>query len=1054
MLFACCWLNVFPALAETEAASDDYVVQVWDTDSGLPDSSVTSIAQTPDGYLWVGTHNRGLARFDGERFLNFLPGNTPELKSYEIQKLLVDETGTLWIANVEGGLISYRDGRFRFERESPQTPQSWLDKVLLARTNEVLLSSIYGWIFRGENSGDTNRWQTWIPPGAVNISAPCRDQDGVIWFRSADFRLNQLRDGVVTKLASPPGLRSPQVNAFITDAAGKLWVGTPKELAVWDGKNFVDMTPTSGIPSLPVRNLAACLDGSIWVRTDEQVLKCRNQQCVAMATPWNRELRPQSSAGGMFADSRGDVWLMQDGEGIWHVGSDGRVNRISEKNGLPNNAIKCWFEDREHNLWVGLTGGGLARIRPRVFHSVWPTEGFHHAARTVCEAADGTFWFGTFGNYFLREQAGKFEALTLPPNAASRAVGSELSVLPATNGTLWIGSVGNGLFACANGFLTRPFSSSDIREVARVLYQDRDCGLWIGSEFGLFLWRDEKLKTFWTNENFTAAYVLAITQDHSGDVWIGTAIGELRRFHDGKFESFRPKDSLTANATVAAAATADPMREVGRGTLSAGGEKFWALHADAEGVIWIGSLGGGLLRFQNGEFTRFSLADGLPSENVNQILEDDRDQLWLGTSAGVACANKTELNNFVHGSPPVPFITYGKLDGLPAVECSGGSQPACWHGRDGRLWFTTVKGAAWVNPAELRQNLLPPPVKIEAVSVDGRRIVTDANSENPAATPPPQFIVEAGQHYFEFKFSALSFTSPDKVRFKWRLTGLEKNWVDGEGRRSVTYSFIPPGSYQFEVTAGNNDGVWNEQPAAIKFTVLPYFWQRWWFRVVVGLFLVAAAILIYSIRIARLRALEHLRLRIARDLHDEVGANLGSISLLAQIMEQHPSAADAVQVRGIAVQTIDTLRDIIWFIDPTHDRLSDLVARLQETAKLMLQNVACKFEQSGDFLSADLSLSFRRNVPALFKEALHNVLKHSHATVVEFSVRRLENEFHFRIHDNGIGFNPSGKSSGNGLKNMMQRATELNGTITIESTPRNGTTITLVAPITQTRDWW
>ena len=1030
---------------------------MWDTDSGLPDSSVTSIVQTPDGYLWVGTHNRGLVRFDGQRFVDFLPGNTPELKSYEIQKLLVDEAGTLWIANVEGGLISYRAGRFHYERESSQTPQSWLDKVLLVRPKEVLLSSIAGWIFRGENSGGTNRWQTLVPPGAGNISVPCRDRDGVIWYRSADLRLNQLRDGRYSKLTDSVGLRSPQVNAFIIDAAGNLWVGTAKELAMWDGKHFVDMTPTNGEPFLPVRNLAACPDGSIWVRTDEQLFKCRDRQGVAMATPWNRELRPQSSAGGMFADSRGDVWLMQDGEGIWHVGSDGRVTRISEKNGLPNNAIKCWFEDREQNLWVGLTGGGLARIRPRVFHSVWPAEGFHYAARTVCEDTDGTFWFGTFGNYFLREQAGKFEALTLPPNPASGGLGSELAVLPATNEMLWVGSVGNGLFTYSNGVLTRPFSSAAIREVARVLYQDRAGGLWIGSEFGLFLWRDGKLKNFWTNENFTAAYVLAITQDSTSDVWVGTAIGELRRYHNGKFESFRPKDSLTDNATVKAAAAADPMREIGRGTLSAGGEKFWALYADADGAIWIGTLGGGVLRFQNGQFTRFGPADGLPSENINQILEDDRHQLWLGTSAGVVCVSKAELNDFASGvKKTITFITYGKFDGLPAVECSGGSQPACWPDRAGRLWFTTVKGAVWVNPADLHRNLLPPSVKIEAVSVDGRRIVSNANAENPAATPPPEIKVDAGQHYFEFKFSALSFTSPDKVRFKWRLMGLEKNWVDGEGRRSVTYSFIPPGGYQFEVTACNNDGVWNEQPTVIKFTVLPYFWQRWWFRVVSGLSIVSVVILIYSIRIARLRDLERLRLRIARDLHDEVGANLGSISLLAQIMEQHPSAADAVQVRGIAVQTIDTLRDIIWFIDPTHDRLSDLVVRLQETAKLMLQNVECRFDQSGDFLATNLnlSLSFRRNVPALFKEALHNILKHSHATVVEISVRRLEKGFQVRIHDNGIGFDTSAKSSGNGLKNLRRRAAVLGGDLQIQSSPGSGTTITFTAPVTQTRDWW
>jgi signal transduction histidine kinase len=330
----------------------------------------------------------------------------------------------------------------------------------------------------------------------------------------------------------------------------------------------------------------------------------------------------------------------------------------------------------------------------------------------------------------------------------------------------------------------------------------------------------------------------------------------------------------------------------------------------------------------------------------------------------------------------------------------------------------------------------------------------DAASLKPAAGTPPEVRVDAGRHYFEFQFTALSFTAPDKVRFKWRLQGLEKNWVEGGDRRRVSYSFIPPGNYQFEVQACNNDGVWSPTAATVNLTVPPYFWQTWWFKLASGLALAAGLMLIYSVRIARLRALAELRLRIARDLHDEVGANLGSISLLAQLMEHAPSPADAGQVRGIAVQTIDTLRDIVWFIDPTHDRLSDLVARLQETAQVMLATVPFTFEQSGDFQSADLSLAFRRNVLPLFKETLHNLLKHARATRVTISVHRRENEFQFRIQDNGVGFDVAQKQAGNGLKNLRRRAAETGGRLDIESRPGGGTTVTLTAPITQTRGWW
>jgi len=203
----------------------------------------------------------------------------------------------------------------------------------------------------------------------------------------------------------------------------------------------------------------------------------------------------------------------------------------------------------------------------------------------------------------------------------------------------------------------------------------------------------------------------------------------------------------------------------------------------------------------------------------------------------------------------------------------------------------------------------------------------------------------------------------------------------------------------------------------------------------------------YSIRVSRLRMLEHLRLRIARDLHDEVGANLGSISLLAQMMEKKPSSADAAQVHGIASQTVDTLRDIIWFIDPTHDSLSDLVMRLHETSRVMLSAVSYRFKQDGDFLSANLSLPFRRNVPSIFKEALHNLLRHSNATEVSIVISRRENVFEFRVHDNGVGFLREIRNSGNGLKNMARRAKEIGGQLLIESAAGKGTTVILSVPI-------
>ena len=196
------------------AATEDFLVQVWNTDSGLPDSTVTSLAQTPDGYLWVGTQHGGLARFDGQRFVNFNPINTPELRSIEIQKLLVDSQGTLWIGTVEGALISYRDGRFHFERQNMETPAAWLGGVLSATSNSVVLSSYSGWLFQGTTVNGTNRWVTQLATNSDNMVVSCCDRQGTIWHRTPGGGLVRFCDHQFVNLTNPPGLRGKQIQVI------------------------------------------------------------------------------------------------------------------------------------------------------------------------------------------------------------------------------------------------------------------------------------------------------------------------------------------------------------------------------------------------------------------------------------------------------------------------------------------------------------------------------------------------------------------------------------------------------------------------------------------------------------------------------------------------------------------------------------------------------------------------------------------------------------------------------------------------------------------------
>lgn len=1078
------------ACAAPSQPSDDYIVQVWDSDSGLPQSTVTSIAQTPDGYLWIGTMYGGLARFNGNHFVNFQPGNTPDIKSIEIHNLFVDAQGTLWIHTVEGGLVSYRDWKFHFEYSNPQTPAAWLKDILSDKPGKLQFYSRSGMIFSrttgsvggkdnvvdqgqphseserrlaaglepSNNPDETfyptttgsasNHWEVFVPPTGMEMDTLCEDCNGVIWGRMDNGILAQIRGTNIVSLPKPPGLRSPHINVLVKDHAGRIWVATPGGMACWDGKAFVDMTPTNGATGSTINQLFPCPDGSFWVLTDDHLSKCFGRNWITEAKLYDdqadKDTRKKFLAGlsSLFVDSAGGIWIAHLQNGVGHVQQDGRVSWVSEPQHLVTGTVHCWYEDREGNIWIGLFDGGLARIRQRVFHSVWPADGADSkTACSVCEGENGMMWFGTQGQQILGWDHGAFTTILQAPQP-----NKVMKVLTGDQGKLWVGSIHGGVLELTNNKFTRPFPAEDINTVVRCFYRDRRGVLWIGSEFGLFAWNKNHLKSFSIKDGFSPAYVLAFAEDKTGGIWLGTGLGELRCFQNGKFQTFLPRDTLTDTAAMTAEAIADSQN---RGVLS-GGQRFWSLHFDDDNVLWIGTLGGGLLRFEDGTFTRFTKADGLPSDDVSQILEDSHGQLWLGTSVGIVRVIKRELDDFAEGHRTSPnFVAYDKFDGLPALECSGGTQPNCWRSQDGRLWFTTVKGAVWVDPEDLTLNRVAPHTHIEEFLLDGKSLVEKGFAASQMATRPPGKIsVAAGQHFYEFKFSALSLASPNKVKFKWRLAGLDHEWVNGGSHDSANYSFIPPGTYQFEVLGCNNDGLWSYTPAIMELTVLPYFWQRWWFKLAIGLCIIAGLITIYVVKISRIRMLERLRLRIARDLHDEVGANLGSIALLAQIMEKSPSSTDAAQVSSIAAQTIETLRDIIWFIDPTHNNLSDLVLRLQETSRIMLAAIPHKFEQHGDFRSMVLPLSFRRNVPAIFKETLHNIVRHSNATEVTIAVSRVEKKFQFRVQDNGVGFHLERKSVGNGLKNMRRRAGEINAQLSIESAPGRGTITTFSVAIT------
>jgi hypothetical protein len=444
----------------------------------------------------------------------------------------------------------------------------------------------------------------------------------------------------------------------------------------------------------------------------------------------------------------------------------------------------------------------------------------------------------------------------------------------------------------------------------------------------------------------------------------------------------------------------------------------------------------------------------LAANSIFHITEDDRGYLWFGSGQGVFRLHKADLDRFVRGElPQIPCLAYTKADGLPSLESSSGCQPAGCRTRDGRLWFPTINGLAVVDPDLVPVNPRPPAVVIEEVLIEDRNESWTVEVETLGRTDGGDGMstlrVPPGKPRFEFRYTGLSFTAPEKVRFKYKLEPLEQQWVEAGGRRSVVYSYLQPGRYRFQVLACNNDGVWNETGAMLGVVLLPHYWQTWWFRVIALGAVLLLFVAIYEIRLATERRVTRLRLRIARDLHDEVGSNLGSIALLSEVApkQRGGSPEELSEIRRIAVQTIDSLRDIVWFLDPANHKLNELVLRMKETARTMLPGIAFEFNCTGDLEKVEPSLELRRNLFPIFKEALHNIVRHAHATRVVIDVESVPRAFRLRVKDNGCGFLETTVKAGNGLKNLRRRAADIGAVIHVESSPGNGTCVTLEAPI-------
>jgi signal transduction histidine kinase len=662
----------------------------------------------------------------------------------------------------------------------------------------------------------------------------------------------------------------------------------------------------------------------------------------------------------------------------------------------------------------------------------------------VAAARDGGLWIGTDGNGLDHWKDGNVRHYGLEQGLGN---GHVWSVLQDHQGTVWAGTW-DGLYKLENGTFNGLSDGVSIGWQVLAMYEDEAGDLWLGQQAfsGITRLRNAERTVVPIPGTSANLDVRSIMEDHDDNLWVGTSEDGLYRVHDGKFTHFGRKDGL-------------------------GSDSIWCLHVDDGGVLWVGTCRGGLSRWDKGHFTTWTTKNGLLNNVICQILEDARGNLWLGSYGGIFRINKQEMKAGGYESAgTVHCVGYNMEDGLPSLECQGGFQPSSYKSPDGRLWFPTIKGLVVVDPAKVQQNTSPPTVVIEAILGDGSPNSGTNISNRLENGQTAETVIPAGNQRLEFQYTAFSFAAPKGLRFKCRLEGLEKDWEDAGTKRDVVYSHVPPGSYHFQVTAGNSAGVWNQTGASAVVLVLPYFWETTWFLItnVLAGFAVVVIIVRYSERrrvqrrlerAERERAIEKERSRIAQDIHDELGANLTEIALLSEFA-QDPGAsrvqvrADMQKITAKARNLTQKMDEVVWAVAPQNDSLEKFTTYTCSFAEEYLQTakVACRLEVPEVLPEIILSSDVRHNLFLAVKEALNNVVKHAEASEVHLQIELESGKLTVTIRDNGKGFNPAISREQNivaggqrdGLYNMRQRMENISGQLELESLFGGGTRIKLM----------
>lgn len=735
------------------------------------------------------------------------------LPQNSVHAIVQTRDGYLWLGTQEG-LVRFDGVRFTVfdKRTVKEMKSNHVQALVEGRDGSLWIATTSGLLRRKD--GEFSRYSTEQGLSHDFLTALWEDRDGALWIGSFGGGVSRWKDGRVTTYTTDQGLSSDFVWSICEGDDGSLWIGTNEGLNRFHRGRFTVYRAGRDLPGNVVWTIIRASGGGFWIGTDGGLVRWHEGRQRSYA----RRDGLSHPVVRALSEHEGVLWIGTDGGGLYRL-ANGRFSSFTSRDGLSNDFVISLYEDREGILWIGTYGGGLNQLKEGKVTTYTTREGLSHdIVRCVFQSRDGSLWLGTNGGGLNRLRDGRVTVYTHKEGLADDVV---LALAEGRDGTLWIGTNG-GLTRLRRGrFTTYTTQNGLSHNSIRALHEDRQGNLWIGTRGGgLNRLTDGKITAYRAEDGFPSDVVRAIYEAPDGSLWFATNDG-LVQMTQGRFITYTTEDGLSSNTLL-------------------------AITGDADGTLWIGTYGGGLNRFKEGKFTRYTTAEGLYDDVIFQILDDQDGALWLSCNKGIFRVRKKELDDFALGKlPRISFRLLTTADGMKSSECNGGSQPAGWRSRDGRLWFPTLRGAAVIDPIRLTLNPLPPPVVIEDLIANG-----DPVDFRQAIRLPP------GKDRVEIHYAGLSFLAPDKVMFRYQLEGFDERWIEAGSRRVAYYTNLPPGRYRFRVTACNNDGVWNQVGATIEFSLEPYFYQTGWFYGLLSLLLLSVGVGVHRLRVRHLAARE------------------------------------------------------------------------------------------------------------------------------------------------------------------------------------------------------